>query len=92
MHPLQENCTTRYFLLDRHRIHTLRFILEAYEGIAVLTTVDQNLGLVKVNVAPGCEDEVRTILCSEAESLGLRPLDVAEVRRLQAKPREPQTP
>ena len=40
----------------------LRFILEAYEGIAALTTVDAAAGRVVLLVPPGCEAEVDALL------------------------------
>jgi hypothetical protein len=52
----------------------LRFILEAYEGIAFVTTLDSHLGLVELSVAPGCEEEVAQVLTSEKHNLQLRPV------------------
>jgi hypothetical protein len=50
----------------------LRFILEAYEGLGLITTLDSQLGLVELSVAPGCEEEVAQILVSEEGNLQLR--------------------
>jgi len=50
----------------------LRFLMEAYEGIAVVTTLDPHLGLVELSVAPGCEAEVAHILNTERTNLRLR--------------------
>jgi hypothetical protein len=58
------------------QIHYLSFTLEAYEGIATLTTRDPSLGWVQINMAPGCEAEVRKVLDSEKERLGMRSLAV----------------
>ena len=48
--------------IDRREICFLKFILEAYDGIATLTTIDSYQGIVLLRIAPGCEDEVDTIL------------------------------
>ena len=40
----------------------MRFILEAYEGIAVLTTVDAQAGIVVIHVPPGCEADVNLVM------------------------------
>ncbi len=48
--------------MDRREIFFLKFILEAYDGIATLTTVDAHQGIVLLRIAPGCEDEVETVL------------------------------
>lgn len=64
--------TQRYFRIDRRDISYLRFILEAYEGIAVLTTVDARDGIVKVLIAPGSEHlvvDVLDALCARRDIL-----------------------
>ncbi|MBW2492610.1 MAG: DUF4911 domain-containing protein [Deltaproteobacteria bacterium] len=48
--------------MDRREIFFLKFILEAYDGVATLTTVDAHQGIVLLRIAPGCEDEVETVL------------------------------
>jgi len=40
----------------------LKFILEAYAGVAVMTTLDPHKGLVVLHVGPGCEEEVDMII------------------------------
>jgi uncharacterized protein DUF4911 len=54
--------TKKYYRIDRREISFLKFILEAYDGLAVLTTVDSEKGIVVINIAPGCEGEVEMIL------------------------------
>jgi hypothetical protein len=60
------------------RIHYLRFILEAYEGMATVTTRDASLGWVEIHMAPGLEVEAREVLAAEQEGLGLRQLAVQD--------------
>jgi hypothetical protein len=62
------------FIVPAREIHMLRFIMEAYEGIALVTTLDSHLGLIELSVAPGCEAEVARILNSEETALQLRPV------------------
>jgi len=52
----------KYFRIDRKEICFLKFIIEAYDGIAVLTTIDPVKGLIVINIAPGCEKEVEMII------------------------------
>ena len=42
-----------FYRIDRRDISYLRFILEAYDGMAVLTTRDAARGIVSVTIAPG---------------------------------------
>jgi len=64
-------CTVRNYLIDPHQIHYLRFIIEAYPGMAVVSTVDPELGLVSIAVAPGCESDILRVLEAERETLKL---------------------
>lgn len=52
----------KYYRMDRSQIHFLRFLLEAYEGAAILSTVDRAAGLVKLLIAPGRETEVAELV------------------------------
>ena len=54
--------TKKYYRIDRREISFLKFILEAYDGLAVLTTIDSEKGIVVINIAPGCEADVEMIL------------------------------
>ncbi len=50
------------FRVDTSQISFLKFILEAYEGMAQLTTLDPGLGLVEIYVAPGCMKDFEKIV------------------------------
>jgi hypothetical protein len=43
------------YRVDRRRISYIKFIFEAYEGLAVVTTLDPAAGIIALRVAPGCE-------------------------------------
>ncbi len=59
----------RYFIVSPSQIHFLSFTLQAYEGIATVTTLQPKLGLVRINIAPGCERQVDRILDAESHRL-----------------------
>ena len=52
----------KYYRVDRRQIAYLRFIFEAYNGIAILQTLDAQKGVVVLHVAPGCEADVEFVL------------------------------
>jgi hypothetical protein len=54
--------TKQLYRVDRRQINMIRFIFEAYEGLAVVTTVDPAAGVVSLSVAPGCEDTATSIM------------------------------
>lgn len=72
MGPPPQNCVVRQYMIDPYQIHYLRFIIEAYPGIGVVSTVDPALGLVSLAIAPGCEADIGEILEAERETLKLR--------------------
>jgi len=52
----------KYYRVDRREISFLKFIVEAYEGVALVRTVDPGSGLIALHIAPGCESDVDMIL------------------------------
>ncbi len=52
----------RYYRVDRRNIAFLRFIFEAYDGLATIETLDSGSGTVVFHIAPGCEPDVEMIL------------------------------
>lgn len=50
------------YRVDSSRICFIKFILEAYEGMAQLTTLDPKLGLIEIYMAPGCDEDVEKII------------------------------
>ncbi|MEW6218057.1 MAG: DUF4911 domain-containing protein [Thermodesulfobacteriota bacterium] len=52
------------------RIGFLRFILEGYDGLAILTTQDNRLGIVEILVSPDQEAELLSLLGCLAETIG----------------------
>ncbi|MDM8544217.1 DUF4911 domain-containing protein [Desulfococcaceae bacterium HSG9] len=52
----------KYYRINRREICFLKFILEGYEGLALLTTVDPEKGIVVLKIAPGCEAEANGLM------------------------------
>jgi len=50
------------FRVERKSISIIRFILEAYEGVAVVETLDSRAALIRLHIAPGCEDIADQVL------------------------------
>jgi len=50
------------YRVDRRKIAFIRFIIEAYDGLAIITTLDSESGLIEFQIAPGCAQDVETIL------------------------------
>jgi hypothetical protein len=56
------NTQSRYFRLHRKDIAYFKFIIESYEGMAVVRTKDPHEAIVELMVAPGWERDLDQIL------------------------------
>jgi hypothetical protein len=61
--------TVRYFKVDRRELVYLKFILEAYEGMSTLSTVDQTGVIIRLSIPSGFEDDVQSILDTVGEDI-----------------------
>ena len=61
--------------VDRREICFVKFILEAYDGIATMTTIDPCQGIVLLRIAPGCEKEVDAVLQDLGKDIMINVLD-----------------
>jgi len=65
--------TIRYvFQVDRCEINYLRVIIESYDGMAVVTTIDPQAALIELQVSPGCEDLIFELVNSLREDEGIK--------------------
>lgn len=62
------------YRVDRRQIGFLRFIFEAYDGIAFIETLDARQGLVLLHVAPGSEAVVRQVVCGLHPTVRMEPV------------------
>lgn len=68
----------RYYRVDRHQIAFLRFILEAYDGLAVLQTVDAQRGEVVVYISRGCLEEAIGILADLQKTIHMEEMQMRD--------------
>ncbi len=64
-----------FYRVDRRQIGYIKFIIEAYEGIAVLSTLDSAEGHVVLSVAPGCQAIVEDIMQDLARTIIMEPIN-----------------
>ena len=58
------------YRVDPRHIHYLQFILEAYDGLATLTTVHKREGRIQLAVPPGGEADARSLMEALEGELG----------------------
>lgn len=74
---------TFYLRIRPDRISLLRFLLEGYEGLAVLSTVDVRQGLVRL-IVPACRyEELWSLLAAVCEDLAQEGAAIMEERILE---------
>jgi hypothetical protein len=65
---------SKYFRLHREDIAYFKFIIESYEGMAVVRTKDPREAIVELMVAPGWEKDVEEVLEGLREEMTIEPL------------------
>jgi hypothetical protein len=57
-----DRCTSLQLQISPDKIHFLKFILEGYDGLAILSTVDAKQGVVEIRFPPEAEKDVSDLL------------------------------
>lgn len=65
-----------YYRVDPGKVHYVKFILEAYDGLAVLSTEDPGSGLIRLATPPGREPEVRALFEALGREFFLEPVQM----------------
>jgi hypothetical protein len=56
--------TQKKYRVDRNKIGFIKFIFEAYDGVAVVSTIDAKKNLIMLSIAPDLE-EVSDIIVND---------------------------
>jgi len=59
------------FRVNREDIHYLRTTIEAYDGMAVVRTVDPTQAVIELLIAPGCEEWISRLIAALREQEGI---------------------
>jgi hypothetical protein len=70
---------TKYYLLPPSEISYVGFIVHAYEGLAVVRTLNAPAGLIEMLVAPDLEDELRDLLKDLSREVPIREIPSDQV-------------
>lgn len=66
---------SKYFRLRRQDIAFFKFIIESYEGMAVVRTQDPHEAIVELMLAPGWEKDLEKVLESLREEMAIEPFE-----------------
>jgi hypothetical protein len=61
-----------FLQIPPHEIAYLTFVLESYEGVAAIRTVDPRTGIIELMVSPSYQEEIREILKDLAEEFPIQ--------------------
>lgn len=56
------HCSSLQLEISPDRIHFLKFILEGYDGLALLSTLNSRQGLIEIKYPPEVEDDLKDLL------------------------------
>ena len=62
----------RFFRIERREINYFRLIIESYDGMAVVKTIDPYKAIVELRISPGCEGLVIELLDSLNKNEGIK--------------------
>lgn len=65
----------RYFKVAHRDMVFLKFILEAYEGMNVMSTVDNKTGIIRIAIMPGFLEDMDTLLAELGKQVMLEPVE-----------------
>ena len=66
---IQPAMQSLYLRISPERFHFLKFIVEAYDNVAILSSVDNREGIVVLKFSEGHREELFGLLCSIAKRL-----------------------
>ena len=67
----------RYFKIERRDLVYLKFILEAYEGMSTLSTVEKKGAIVRLSIPAGFEEAIQGVIDAVGEEIPI--LEVTRV-------------
>ena len=71
----QGSMICRYFKVARRDMVFLKFILEAYEGMNVMSTVDNKAGIIRIAIMPGFVDDMDALLAELGTQVVMEPAE-----------------
>ncbi|MDD2581324.1 MAG: DUF4911 domain-containing protein [Desulfuromonadaceae bacterium] len=69
----QVTMVCRYFKVAHRDMVFLKFILEAYEGMNVMSTVDNKAGIIRIAIMPGFVEDVDGLLADLGKQVPMEP-------------------
>lgn len=65
----------RYFKVAHRDMVYLKFILEAYEGMNVMSTVDNQAGIIRIAIMPGFVEDMDALLAELGQKVKMEAVE-----------------
>lgn len=62
----------RFFQIERREINYFSWIIESYDGMAIVKTIDPHRAIVELRISPGCESLIFELLDSLNKNEGIK--------------------
>ncbi|MDD2271113.1 MAG: DUF4911 domain-containing protein [Desulfuromonadaceae bacterium] len=72
---MHEAMVCRYFKVAHRDMVFLKFILEAYEGMNVMSTVDNKVGIIRIAIMPGFVDDMDGLLAELGKQVNMESVE-----------------
>lgn len=69
-----EAMVCRYFKVTHRDMVFLKFILEAYEGMNVMSTVDNKVGIIRIAIMQGFVEDMDGLLAELGKQVSMEPV------------------
>jgi hypothetical protein len=66
-------CLTQYYRVDRREIAYIKFVIESYDGVGLLSTIVPQSGLFALRIPPGCEEVIGDIISDLKKTILIEP-------------------
>ena len=63
-------------MTERSKIGYIRFTIESYDGMALVTTIDPQKAIIELKISPGCEGMVLELMEALRRDEGLKIMEV----------------
>ena len=63
--------SSRFFRIERRDLAYLKFVIEAYDGLAVVSTVDRDGPLIRIQTTPSLVAELDRLLIALAQEIAM---------------------
>jgi hypothetical protein len=67
--------------LKRKDISYIKFILEGYEGLGIVTTIDKSKALIEISMMPDFVSDINEILDALQEEIVFQEVDITNIER-----------